>query len=128
MDPPEHRRFRHVRVPIEQPHPDQMLIPEAADSPAEDDTIQTAFEKFDRENPHVFEKLTNLALEWYGAGHARCSIGMLFEVLRWQTGTSTIHDPEGYVLNNNYRSRYARKIMTVYPELDDFFETRELTS
>ncbi len=82
------------------------------------------FREFHRENPQVYDRLLGLALEWKRRGRTRCGIGMLWEVLRWQTGMETGGDP--YKLNNNYRSRYARLMMEREPELLGFFETREL--
>jgi len=37
-------------------------------------------------------------------------------------------DPDGWKLNNNYTSRYARLVMDECPDLDGFFNTRELQS
>jgi hypothetical protein len=88
--------------------------------------LQEAFERFHRENPQVYDELVGMARRWRRSGHERCGIGMLFEVLRYRYGLRTAGDE--FKLNNNYRSRYARKIMAEHPDLDGFFETRELQS
>jgi hypothetical protein len=49
---------------------------------------------------------------------------MLVERLRWEYDTTTTGDP--FKLNNDYRSRYVRKIVAEYPDLADAFETRTL--
>lgn len=89
-------------------------------------TIQESFEAFDELNPHVFDYLVRLAMQARRAGAQRIGIGSLFEKLRWdymiQTG-----DFE-FKLNNNFRSRYARKIMDEVPELRGMFEVRNLRS
>lgn len=89
-------------------------------------TIQEAFERFDRENPHVYTELVMLARRYKRRGNRKCGIGMLFEVLRWRSGMRTGGDD--FKLNNNYRSRYVRKMMREYPEFDGWFEIRELQS
>lgn len=75
-------------------------------------------------HPEVYEALVRLARQARTRGHERIGIGMLWEVLRWET---TIGDPAGeYRLNNDLRSRYARLIMDQEPDLAEIFETRGL--
>ena len=50
----------------------------------------------------------------------------LVEVMRWDTRLTTNGDP--FKLNNSYTSRLARAAVARHPELDDFFEQRELRS
>lgn len=93
----------------------------------EDRTIQRDFEKFHKRHSWVYDELCRLARELQDRGHRHCSIGMLYEVVRWQEYRRTI-DAGGFRLNNNYRSRYARLIMDREPDLAGFFEIRELRS
>lgn len=86
--------------------------------------LEIRFREFDEENPDVYDKLVKMTFELKRIGHNKIGIGMLFEVIRWQVMLDT-SDPD-FKLNNSYRSRYARKIMLEYPELDGIFETREL--
>lgn len=51
---------------------------------------------------------------------------MLFEVLRWQHAVSTDDPTSPFLLNNNWRSRYARLIAEQEPDLHHAFELREL--
>lgn len=88
-------------------------------------TIQEAFEDFDRLHPEVYQYLVKLTFEVYTRGYRHYGIGALWERLRWHFQIEK--DIEDFKLNNNFRSRYARKLMAAYPqELDDFFEVREL--
>lgn len=87
--------------------------------------IDHAFRQFHEQNPHVYKELVALALRLRAKGHDRIGIGMLFEVLRHERMLHTT-DPEGFKLNNNYRSRYARLIMEQEPALAGVFELREL--
>lgn len=87
-------------------------------------TIEKQFERFHKDNPHVLEHLERLARQWLAAGHDSLGIGMLWEVLRWQTGITTKGDP--FRLNNNYRSRYVRLMIERNPSWDECFQTRSL--
>lgn len=81
------------------------------------------FARFNAENPHVYETLVMLAQDWrLRHPGAKCGIGMLFEVARWQLGVRG--DGEPVALNNNYRAFYARLMMDNEPGLDGMFEIR----
>lgn len=87
-------------------------------------TIAAAMWRFHLDNPHVYDEIVRLARRWKRAGHRKCGIGMIFEVLRWRSGMRTGGDD--FKLNNNYRSYYARMVMAQEPDLDGIFELREL--
>ena len=89
-------------------------------------TIQERFELFHAANPHVLNLLVALARQMKSRGRKRVGIGMLYEVLRWNYYQSTDDPTSDYKLCNNYRSRYARKIMADNPDLDKFITFREL--
>jgi hypothetical protein len=89
-------------------------------------TIQERFDLFHRSHPEVYRRLRALALTAHGRGRRRGSIELFFAILRWEHWIST-HDPTSdFKLNDHYTSRYARLLMEREPELDGFFETREL--
>jgi hypothetical protein len=96
----------------------------ALDLDHREDRLDRAFEEFHRANPQVMDRLVALATQARRRGVRRIGIGMLFEVLRWEHAIETSGDE--FRLNNNLRSRYARRIMADHPELDGIFETREL--
>lgn len=91
-------------------------------------SIDEAFKAFDEANPHVYDNLIRLTRRLKNAGRRRIGIGHLFEVLRWEYSIKTEHSEDKYALNNNFRSRYARKIIENIPDLQEVFETRELKS
>jgi hypothetical protein len=91
-------------------------------------TIDVRFRDFHDANPLVYASLVRLAREAKGKGHERISIGMLWEVLRWNRLVAVVDLTSEYELNDNYRSRFARLIMQQEPELDGIFEVRELRS
>jgi hypothetical protein len=89
-------------------------------------SIQQHFEIFDRENPIIYELLVAGAYEAVGEGHKRFGIAFIWERIRWKLPFDTYGDD--YKLNNNFRSRYVRKIEANEPGLKGFFKTRSLRS
>lgn len=89
-------------------------------------SLESRFRTFHQANPWVLDALIGLARDMRRTRDRRVGIGMLFEVLRWQSWRHTSGDE--FKLNNSYRSRYARLIMERCPDLADAFETRGLTS
>jgi len=90
-------------------------------------TIDEAFAEFHTAHPEVYRHLVRLARQAQQAGHDRIGIGMLYEVLRWETMVGDLTGTT-FKLNNNFRSRYARMIADRERGLGDIFETRELRS
>ena len=90
-----------------------------------DDGIQRRFERFHRENPHIYKKLVELARQVKSRGLKHYSIASLFERLRWHFRFETKSE-EPFKLNNDFRSRYARLVMETESDLADFFDLREL--
>jgi hypothetical protein len=81
------------------------------------------FFHFHRQNPHVYQGLEKFALMAKQAGKKKWGIKGIYERLRWETEIETGGD--GFKLNNNYTSRYARLLMEKNEELEGFFEIRE---
>lgn len=84
--------------------------------------IGERFARFHAANPHVYDRLVELAREWKRRRGERVGIGMLFEVLRWEVAMQTSGDE--FRLNNDFRSYYARLIMQREGDLAGIFETR----
>lgn len=93
---------------------------------AEPSELDKKFWEFHEQNPQVFKKLEELALQAYTRGRKKIGIAMIFEVLRWNSNLETTGD--NYKLNNNYKSRYVRILMEKHPEYKDLFEIRRLHS
>ncbi|GIE98957.1 hypothetical protein [Paractinoplanes rishiriensis] len=91
--------------------------------PTRADTIQHRFERYHAEHPEVFARLERMAGEWFDLGHPAVSIGMLWEAMRWLTGTSSV---EPIRLNDHYRSRYVRMLIDKHPDWEARFRVREL--
>lgn len=114
-----------VRPPAE---PMPLIISPTPEQVWGEGTIQDQFEAFDRLNPWVYDILVRMTRDLVRRGRTKIGIGMLFEVLRWQYAMTTVDSNSEFKLNNNYRSRYARKIMTEYEDLWGIYEIRALHS
>ncbi len=84
------------------------------------------FDEFHKRNPHVYKELVRLARELHNVGHKKIGIQMLIEVIRWKSMIQTRDDD--FKINNNFGSRYARKIMSENTDLNEIFDTRGLRS
>jgi len=89
-------------------------------------SLDDRFELFHVLNPHVYDRLRDLALDLVRHGRTRIGMKMLFEVLRWQQSIETTGDV--WKLNNSLTSRYARLLAEQEPDLADVFETRVLAA
>lgn len=74
----------------------------------------------------VVAAVTEAALRLHRRGFKHYGIAALFEAARYTYALRVGPDAEGFKLNNNWRSRLARDLMVEHPELDGFFELREL--
>ena len=88
------------------------------------DSIQARFEKFNAANPHIYDRLVEAARRLKAAGKTKIGIGHLVEdCIRWAEERTT---GENWKISNDYRSRYARKIMEESADLAGIFEIRQL--
>lgn len=86
--------------------------------------LEIAFWQFHTDNPHVYAKLREIALDAFRRrGSRKWGIAALFERLRWLSEFETVGDL--YKLNNNHRAFYARMLMKQEPILQGFFSVRE---
>lgn len=90
-------------------------------------TLQERYDEW-RDSPDggvVYVTIRNRAFDLYRRGWTHYGIATLWELARYDADVR-VGPNAGFRLNNDFRSRMAREIMSVYPELDGFFETREL--
>lgn len=81
------------------------------------------FEKYDQDNPHIYEKFKEIAFEAiHKRKHKTLSAEFIFNVMRWQTDVGAKDDV--FKLRNDFKPFYARKFMNDYPTLKGFFRTR----
>lgn len=88
------------------------------------DPIQRNFALFVPANPHVYDGLVALTRESVSRGR-KYGIQTFWETLRWNGG---LRAAEGspVALVDAFRSRYARLIMELEPDLAGYFEVRPL--
>ena len=82
-------------------------------------------DRFIRENPHIWQQFRMLAVKLKAKGIDRYGAKAIWEVLRYELALKTITTGEKYALNNNYISRFARKLMEE-EDFAGFFELRQL--
>lgn len=98
----------------------------AVTTPQHDTDLDARFTEWIAANGHVLDAFCERALEAKRAGRQRIGAKRLVEVMRWDTRLTTNGDV--FKLNNSFTSRLARAAKARYPELDGFFEERELRS
>lgn len=88
---------------------------ENIEASGEKPALQTKFEAFHRQNPHVLGSIVSLAKRTRDAGRTRGSISQIFEILRYSYSLRT--EGDDYKLANAHRAFYARVVMALHPEL-----------
>lgn len=88
-------------------------------------TIQERFEAYHAAHPEVYAHLLHLAVNLRRRGWKHYGIRTLWETMRHNFDVQR-DEGEAYKLNDQYTSRYARLLMESTPELEGFFEVREL--
>jgi len=86
--------------------------------------LDRLFEEYDKEHPHVFRLFKTFALSLKKRGLKHYGAKAIMERIRWQVAFETGND--GFKINNNFTSRYARKLEREMPEFKGFFRKRVL--
>lgn len=85
--------------------------------------IDERFEIFDRANPLVWDWFRKFANELREMGRTRISADSILHRCRWEAISSTRSDDE-FKINNDFTSRYARKLIAADGRFSSLFETR----
>jgi hypothetical protein len=88
--------------------------------------IDEHFRRFHEENPHIYKNLLHLAIQAQLAGRKKIGMKLLYERLRWEYLINSKYELTQCEMDNNFTSRYARKLMEDVPYLHGLFETRDL--
>jgi len=93
-------------------------------------TLQERFEEWlaTEDGQAVYAHVRDRALRLRERGWTHFGIGALWEAARYDRALQVGPDAHGWKVNNDYRSRMARRLMEDEPRLRGFFETRELRS
>jgi len=87
-------------------------------------SIQQKFEDFDIAHPEVYTHFQDFANQIRGAGHTKYGAKTIIERIRWEIDLKS-SDGE-FKINNNFISRYARKLINEDPAFEGFFNLREI--
>jgi hypothetical protein len=87
--------------------------------------LQAEFDKFDHENPHVWQYFVRFAFQAIHRGRSRLSARLIIERIRWEIYMTT-NTEEEFKINNNHTPYYARKWQQRFPDHTTFFEIRIL--
>jgi hypothetical protein len=89
-------------------------------------TIQQRFEAFDAAFPGVFVLFRRFARELRAIGRKRYSADAILHRIRWEFAINPDRAFDDRKINNDFSSRYARKLADEEPAFEEFFEFRVL--
>jgi hypothetical protein len=92
---------------------------------ASEETIQERFHAFDIAHPEVYEAFKTFALRLLAAGRTHYSADGILHTVRFHTAVNGDRDG-GFKIDNNFSSRYARKLAEEMPDFSEFFEFRKI--
>ena len=84
--------------------------------------LKQAFEKFDKNNPHVYELFKKYTFDIMKRGRTQYSAMAIIQRIRWHTEIETDSDDQ-FKIANAHTPFYARKFMAEFPEYNKFFKT-----
>ncbi len=83
--------------------------------------MKTSFKKYHESNPQVYKEFERIALQLIKRGYIRIGAKQIFEVIRYHT---MIEGNDGYKVNNNFTSDYARLFESDHPIYAGYFLKR----
>ena len=86
--------------------------------------LKKRFDKWDVENPEVYELFKRFTFEAINKGHTKLSAWMIANRIRWET--SIVTTGNDYKISNDFIALFARKFMEDYPLHDGFFRTKQM--
>lgn len=87
-------------------------------------TIREGFNKFNMENPHIFQAFEKQVLKAIHNGKKKISAKMIINWIRWHEFLDSTD--ENFKINDAYQAYYARHFIEKYPEYNGIFELRKL--
>ncbi len=91
-------------------------------------SIAERFAQFHRQNPQVWSEFERLALMLISKGRSHYSADAILHVIRFNRALTTTANDNGFKINNDFTSRYARMFTDRHPQHADFFQVRKLTA
>ena len=87
-------------------------------------SIRDGFNKFNEENPHVYNAFEEQALRAIGKGRKKISAKLIINWIRWNEFLKT--SDQNFKINDAYQSYYARHFVKKHPQHESVFEFRKL--
>jgi len=87
-------------------------------------SIKEGFDKFNKENPHVFHAFEEQVFKAVERGRKKVSSKLIINWIRWNEFLRT--SDKNFRINDAYQSYYARHFVEKYPQYYDIFEFRKL--
>lgn len=94
----------------------------------DNESIQQRFERFDQAHPEIYTEFCVIAQDLFQRGRRHYGSKAILEVIRYHRALQIQDEQEVFKINNNYSSRYARKLIKEDERFASFFELRELRS
>lgn len=91
------------------------------------DEMREQCQSFHRSHPEVWDLFVLYSRQMIDKGYRQYSAQSVFERIRWEKDAGG-DGVDTFKLNNNYVAFYARRFMTMYPQHEGFFRTREQKS
>lgn len=89
------------------------------------ENLDQKFFAYHEKNPHILPLFLKFAKQAKSVGFSHYSIRAIVNRVRWHINIET-KDVDGFKMNNNYSSRYARLLVKENPEFEGFFRNRQL--
>lgn len=83
----------------------------------------TKFCQYHKDNPQVYVEFKKFTFKTIKKGFQNYSAKGIFELIRWHSGV-TAEQTDGFKVNNNYTSFYARLFEKEHPKHQDYFRKR----
>lgn len=87
-------------------------------------SIREGFNKFHKENPHVYAAFEKQSLMGIGLGRTKLSAKLILNWIRWNEFLKT--SGLNFKINDAYQSYYAREFIKRHPEHEEVFNLRKL--
>lgn len=87
-------------------------------------SIRDGFDKFNKENPHIFVAFEEQALRAIAKGRKKISAKLIINWIRWHEFLES--SDKNFKINDAYQSYYARFFIEKYPQYIDMFDFRKL--
>ena len=87
-------------------------------------SIREGFNKFNKENPHIFKVFEEQVLTAINKGRKKISSKLIINWIRWNEFLRS--SDQNFKINDAYQSYYARYFVEIHPQYVDVFEFRKL--